>query len=365
MTRSDKVTMEQLLDELLRYGGTDLIISAGAAPFVRVDGVIYQMEGIDVLEPEDTERLVVSLLDDDVAKELDRHKEIDFSFSWRSHARLRANAFRQRGSVGLAVRLIPFEIPSMESLGVPLIIQSMLHMPRGLILVTGPTGAGKSTTLASMLDWINQNRAVHILTIEDPIEYVHHHKRSAVHQREIGTDSVSFTRALRSVLREDPDVLLVGEMRDLESIQSTLTIAETGHLVFATLHTNDTAQAIDRIIDVFPGDRQAQIRIQLANALQAVVYQELLPRIGGGRVAAFEVLLATYPIRNLIKEGKTRQIPNVVATSQRDGMQTYEAALESLVLAGIVSAEEASARLIDPARASHLNPSELGRLHPA
>ncbi len=367
MAKDERVTIDQLLEELMRYGGTDLLISAGSAPFVRVDGTIYRMEGFEPLTPEDTERLVLSLLPDEVGTEFKVTKEADFSFNYKGQARLRANAFRQRGSIGLAVRVIPFDIPSMEQLGIPPVIQSMLTLPRGLILVTGPTGCGKSTTLASMLDWINENRAVHILTIEDPIEYVHHHKNSAVHQREIGSDSQSFKRALRSVLREDPDVLLVGEMRDLESIESALTIAETGHLVFATLHTNDTAQAIDRITDVFPGDRQSQIRVQLANSLQAVIYQELFPRIDGGRVAAFEVLLATYPIRNLIKEGKTRQIPNVVATSQRDGMISFESSVEALVTMGLVENDLAHARLANPARARTMHPTEMAaqRLTPA
>ncbi|HEX9969901.1 MAG TPA: PilT/PilU family type 4a pilus ATPase, partial [Acidimicrobiales bacterium] len=244
-------------------------------------------------------------------------------------------------SVALSVRLIPFDIPSFEQLGLPAVAESLVNLQQGLVLVTGPTGAGKSTTLASMLDRINETRQCHILTIEDPIEYVHSHKRSAVNQREVGDDTDTFERALRSALREDPDVLLVGEMRDLESIQIALTIAETGHLVFATLHTNDTAQALDRIVDVFPGDRQDQIRVQLANTLAAVFHQRLLPVADGGRVAAFEVLVANHAIRNLIREGKSRQIRNMLVAGRHEGMQTLETSLNDLMARGLVSYEQA------------------------
>lgn len=350
----------------MQRGATDLLVSVGSQPFVRVDGAIERLGDLPELTPEDTQRMTHSLLTPELLEEFAAAKEVDFSFNWRGIARLRANAFMQRGSVGLAVRVIPFRIPGLDELGIPDVIQPLLQLPQGLVLVTGPTGAGKSTTLASMIDWINENRALHILTIEDPIEYVHHHRRSAVHQREIGRDSPSFARALRSALREDPDVLLIGEMRDLESIQTALTIAETGHLVFATLHTNDTCQAVDRIIDVFPAERQAQIRVQLANALQAVVYQELLPRRDGGRIAAFEVMISTYAIRNMIKEGKTRQLRNAVATGQRDGMQSFEAGLESLVRNGIVAPEEARARIASPARTRTMQQeSRGGTLFPA
>ncbi|HEY8203071.1 MAG TPA: PilT/PilU family type 4a pilus ATPase, partial [Actinomycetota bacterium] len=298
--------------------------------------------------PEDLERMMQGILTETQAAEFTQVKEIDFSFNWKGLARFRANAFHQRGSMGLALRLIPYRIPSFDELGLPPTVERFVKASQGLVLVTGPTGSGKSTTLAAMIDWINANRALHIVTIEDPIEYTHRHKRSAVNQREVGEDSLSFDRALRSALREDPDVLLVGEMRDLETIQIALTIAETGHLVFATLHTNDTAQALDRIVDVFSGDRQGQIRVQLANSLAGIIYQQLLPKRGGGRAAAFEVLVATHAVRNLIKEGKTRQLRNVVATSQKDGMQTIEASLSDLVARGTVEYDEAVSHSLYP-----------------
>jgi twitching motility protein PilT len=243
--------------------------------------------------------------------------------------------------VSLTLRLIPLQIPGFDDLGLPSIVEELVSRPSGLVLVTGPTGSGKSTTLASMIDFINHNRACHILTIEEPLEYMHKHARSAVNQREVGDDTDSFARALRSALREDPDVLLVGEMRDLESIQTALTIAETGHLVFATLHTNDTSQAVDRIVDVFPAERHPQIRVQLASSLAAVIYQRLLPRVDGGLVAAFEVMIANSAVRNLIREGKSRQLRNVVATGQNEGMRTLEAHLSTLVADGVVDYDRA------------------------
>jgi twitching motility protein PilT len=315
---------------------------------LRIDGAMHRLEGAESLRPEDIERLMAAILTGTQAEEYARSKEIDFSFNWERNARFRANAFHQRGSMGLALRLIPYRIPDFAELGLPSVVERFVRASQGLVLVTGPTGSGKSTTLAAMIDWINTNRALHVVTIEDPIEYTHRHKQSAVNQREVGEDSLSFERALRSALREDPDVLLVGEMRDLETIQIALTIAETGHLVFATLHTNDTAQALDRIVDVFPGDRQAQIRVQLANSLTGIVYQQLLPKIGGGRVAAFEVLVANHPVRNLIKEGKTRQLRNVVATSQKDGMQTIETSMSELVGKGLLDYDEAASRSLYP-----------------
>ncbi len=261
-----------------------------------------------------------------------RERELDFSFNWEDQARFRGNAYHQRGSVALSLRLIPYRIPSFDELGLPTGMRKWVELPQGLVLVTGPTGSGKSTTIAAMLDSINEHRPCHIITIEDPIEYVHRHKQAAVSQREIGIDTDSFAQALRSALREDPDVLLVGEMRDPETIQTALTIAETGHLVFATLHTNDAGQAVDRVVDVFPGDKQSQIRVQLAASLTGIVSQRLLPRIGGGRVAAFEVLTATFAVRNLIREGKSSQLRNVVSTAGKHGMQTLESSLSQLVL---------------------------------
>jgi twitching motility protein PilT len=341
MAKTTDLHADELLGQLWESKGTDLLLTPGVSPMVRVDGDLSRMEGYGPLEGADTERLMRELTTATQAASFDAGLEVDFSFTWREQARLRGNAFRTKGDVGLSLRLIPHEIPSFEDLHLPDVIERFASLRQGLVLVTGPTGAGKSTTLASMIDRINATRACHIITIEDPIEYVYEHRMAAVSQREVGADTESFPRALRAALREDPDVLLVGEMRDLESIAFALTLAETGHLVFATRHTNDTAQALDRIVDVFPADRQAQIRVQLANALTGIVYQRLLPRAGGGRVAAFEVLVANSAVRNLIKEGKTNQLRNVVSTHQGEGMQTLEKALTELVADGTVDLDQA------------------------
>jgi twitching motility protein PilT len=335
--------IDRYLEALWARGGTDLHITAGASPLVRVDGRMTPLDE-PPLSADDATQLILSVLSDDLALQLRRDKEVDFSFSWRDQTRFRANCFFQQGVMALALRSIPFQIPSFEELGLPPIVESLAGLKQGLILCTGPTGSGKSTTQASMIDYINDHRECHILTIEDPIEYVHHHKRSAVNQREVGIDTDSFERALRAALREDPDVILVGEMRDPETIQFALTIAETGHLVFATLHTNDAFTALDRIVDVFPGERQQQIRVQLAASLAAVVSQRLIPRVDGGQVAAFEVVTANNPVRALIREGKTHQIRNVVSTNAREGMQTMEVALNGLVEQGLISYDDAVAR---------------------
>jgi twitching motility protein PilT len=335
------ITSDVLLEHLWESKGTDLILTAGVSPMVRVDGDLRPVEGFGPVAAAETEALLKQLVTAEQLAAFDHGAEVDFSFTWREMARLRGNAFKASGTVGLALRLIPHEIPTFEDLGLPAVMERFVGLRQGLVLVTGPTGAGKSTTLASMIDKINADRACHIITIEDPIEYVYSHRQAVVHQREVGTDTRSFPDALRSALREDPDVVLVGEMRDLESIAFALSIAETGHLVFATLHTNDTAQALDRIVDVFPADRQAQIRVQLANALTGIVYQRLLPRKTGGLVAAYEVLVANSAVRNLVKEGKSNQIRNVVSTHQHDGMQTLEAALTKLVADDVIELEQA------------------------
>ncbi len=341
MSKTSHVTSDQLLEGLWESKGTDLLLTAGACPMVRVDGDLKPAEGFGPLDASETDALMRELLTQEQLEVFLAGREVDFSFTWREVARLRGNAFLAKGDVGMSLRLIPHEIPTYEDLGLPDVMRRLAELRQGLVLVTGPTGAGKSTTLASMIDRINAERACHIITIEDPIEYVYANRRAVINQREVGSDTESFPQALRSALREDPDVLLVGEMRDLESIQFALTLAETGHLVFATLHTNDTAQALDRIVDVFPADRQAQIRVQLANALTGIVYQRLLPRIGGGLVAAYEVLTATSAVRNLVKEGKTNQLRNVVSTHQSDGMQTLEKALSQLVADGTIDIEQA------------------------
>jgi twitching motility protein PilT len=340
--------IDGLLDELWQAHGTDLLLTAGLPPQIRVHGTLHGIVGQSVLTADDTDALLADLLTPEQAMAWVATHEYDFSFSWRDHARIRGNAFSQRGATAIALRMIPREIPTMAQLGLPPIMSEFARQHQGLVLVTGPTGSGKSTTLAAIIDQINTDRACHIITIEDPIEYVHEHKQSAVNQREVGSDTSSFADALRSALREDPDVLLVGEMRDLESIRFALTIAETGHLVFATLHTNDTAQSLGRIIDVFPGEQQAQVRVQLAAALTGIVYQRLVPRIGGGLVAAYEVLVADSAIRNLIKEGKTHQLRNSLVTGQREGMVTFEQSLSSLVQSGQISYEDAVARSLYP-----------------
>ena len=341
MVKTHGLQADDLLERLWGSNGTDLLVSPGVVPMIRVDGDLGRLDGYGPLGAEDTKAVLDQLLTVPQKQQFASGDEVDFSFTWRKQARLRGNAFRTKGETAIALRLIPHRIPTFADLGAPEVFERFTGLRQGLVLVTGPTGAGKSTTLASMLDRINATRACHIITIEDPIEYVYENRLALVHQREVGDDTASFPKALRSALREDPDVLLVGEMRDLESIQFALTLAETGHLVFATLHTNDTAQALDRIVDVFPADRQAQIRVQLANALTGIVYQRLLPRTGGGLVAAYEVLVASSAVRNLIKEGKTNQLRNVVSTHQADGMQTLEKSLSALVADGTVELEQA------------------------
>jgi twitching motility protein PilT len=329
------------LQLLWDQGGSDLLLTGGSAPRLRVDGKLRPIEGVDDMSGEEVDEIVRSLLDGSQLNTFGEHLDVDFSFSWKDRARLRASAFTQKGQTALALRMIPSRIPGFDELRLPPVAGWLATLPRGLVLVTGPTGSGKSTTLASIIDRINLTRSLHILTIEDPIEYVHMHRMSAVTQREVGLDSPSFDRALRSALREDPDVMLLGEMRDTESIQIALTMAETGHLVFATLHTNDAAQAVDRIIDVFPDWRQDQIRVQLSASLGAIIAQRLLPKIGGGRVAAFEVLIANHPVRNLIREGKSNQLMNIMSTNQGEGMQTLEVNLAALINSGTITYEDA------------------------
>jgi twitching motility protein PilT len=340
MSEPDPVLVT-LLQATVNSGASDLHITVGRAPTARRDGTLVSFENVKVLDMDDTTRMVYSLLDEEQEEELHDNKQVDFSFGIPGLGRFRANAFNQRNSLALALRVIPFRVRSLEELGAPRSATTLLNKPYGLVLSVGPTGSGKSTTLAAMIDRINESKPVHILTIEDPVEYLHHHKVAMVNQREVGTDAVSFEQGLRSALREDPDVVLLGEMRDLESIQIALSLAETGHLVFATLHTNDASQALDRMIDVFPSDKRDQIQTMLAGALQGVVSQRLLPAVSGGRVAAFEVLMGTEAVRNLVREGKSRQLRNVIATGGPDGMQTIEMDLARLVTSGLVTMEMA------------------------
>jgi len=335
-------TLVTLLQATVAAGASDLHLTVGRPATARRDGVLVPFEGVPLMQPADTERMVMSLLNENQRKELDEFAQVDFSFGIEHIGRFRANAYTQRHSLSLALRVIPFRVRSLEELGAPPAAHDLLLKPYGLVLVTGPTGSGKSTTLAAMIDRINQTRPVHILTIEDPIEYLHQHKVAMVNQREVGTDVVGFNDGLRSALREDPDVILLGEMRDLESISITLTLAETGHLVFATLHTNDAPQSLDRIVDAFPAERRDQVQVQLAGTLQGVISQRLLPALGGGRVGAYEVLTANEAVRNLIREGKTRQLRNAMLSAQQEGMQTLEMDLARLVASGMISIDTAT-----------------------
>ena len=350
------------MDHLLRYlwdtHATDLHLAAGTPPRVRIDGKLYAVPDAEALSVDDLVRVLEGVIHGADRERFERERQLDFAFTWGGTARFRANAFFQMDRPALALRLIPTEIPTPDQLGLPDSTAALVDRPHGLVLMTGPTGSGKSTTLAAMIGHINQHRPVHILTIEDPIEYIHPSRTALVNQREVGEDCTSFAEALRAALREDPDVVLVGEMRDLETIALTLTLAETGHLVFGTVHTNDAAQTVDRIIDVFPADQQDQIRTQFSMSLAAVISQRLVPRIGGGRVAAYEVLMGTPAVTNLIRENKIRQIRNVIATGQRDGMMVLEQHLAQLVAAGVITYEDAVASSVHPEDIAGLAPSQ-------
>ncbi len=339
--------IEVLLDEVIKKKASDLHIQVGLPPMLRVDGSLTPVTGADALDEEAVETLIFSILDEDQKQILIKDKEFDFSFAFGDLGRFRVNAFHERGNMAAALRLIPNEILSIEQLGLPAIANKFAEFPRGLVLVTGPTGSGKSTSLAAMLDKINNEESKHIITIEDPIEFTHKSKKSVIVQREVHYDTYSFSAALRSALREDPDVVLIGEMRDLETIASAITIAETGHLVFATLHTNSASQSIDRMIDVFPPHQQPQIRAQLANILMAIVSQRLIPTIGGGRVAAAEVLVATPAVRNIIREGKAHQLEAVIQTGAEFGMQSMDKQLVELIHAGTITYDEARNFAVD------------------
>jgi twitching motility protein PilT len=345
----------QVLSRMVELRASDVHLTPGAPPVMRVRGKIGPVEGFGTLSDQHTRDVVYSILNDDQRKRFENNRQLDFAYAIPAIARFRVNCYFQRGSISAAFRLIPQDIPSLESLGMPAVLREFTRKPRGFVLVTGPTGSGKSTSLAAMLDIINREREEHILTIEDPIEFLHRHQRCIVNQREIGADATDFSLALKAALRQDPDVILVGEMRDLETIATALTAAETGHLVFATLHTQSTSQTVDRIIDVFPASQQGQVRMQLSIALQGIVTQQLLPTAdGSGRVVAAEVLVPNPAIRNLIREGKSHQIYSAIQTSGALGMQTMDADLARLVRGGRIT------RALAEQRASV--PEELKRL---
>lgn len=339
--------IELLLEEVVKKRASDLHLQVGLRPMLRVDGSLGPIAGSEVLTEAAVEALVFAILDEDQKQILLKDKEFDFSFAFGDLGRFRVNAFHERGNLAAALRLIPNEILTIEQLGLPDIVNRFADYPRGLVLVTGPTGSGKSTTLAALIDKINNERAHHIITIEDPIEFTHRSKKSVLVQREVHYDTFSFSAALRSSLRQDPDVVLIGEMRDLETIASAITIAETGHLVFATLHTNSAAQSIDRMIDVFPPHQQPQIRSQLSNILMAICSQRLIPSIGGGRIAAAELLIATPAVRNIIREGKTHQLDAVIQTGAEYGMQSMDKTLVGLIHSGTITYDEARNYAVD------------------
>jgi twitching motility protein PilT len=339
--------IEVLLEEVVKKKASDLHLQVGLPPMLRVDGSLIPVNGAEALSDEAVETLIFAILDEDQKQILLKDKEFDFSFAFGDMGRFRVNAFHERGNLASALRLIPNEILSIEQLGLPPIVSKFADYPRGLVLVTGPTGSGKSTSLAAMVHKINMERSAHIITIEDPIEYTHKSNKSVIVQREVHYDTYSFSAALRSALREDPDVVLIGEMRDLETIASAITIAETGHLVFATLHTNSAAQSIDRMIDVFPPHQQPQIRAQLSNILMAICSQRLIPAIGGGRIASAEILVVTPAVRNIIREGKTHQLDAVIQTGAEFGMQSMDKTLAKLIHEGTITYDEARNYAID------------------
>jgi twitching motility protein PilT len=343
------LSIDALLERMVARNASDLHVTVGTPPAMRVHGALERYQDVPDLSPEDTHQMLYRILSTEQQKLLEINRQIDFAHSIPGLARFRVNVFFQRGTLGAAFRLIPADIKTLEELGIPTTLHALTEKPRGLVLVTGPTGSGKSTTLAALIDEINRKRSEHILTIEDPVEFVHRHKRCIVNQREIGPDASSFAEALRAALREDPDVILLGEMRDLETISTAITAAETGHLVFATLHTQSAPSTVDRIIDAFPAAQQEQVRVQLAATLQGICTQALLPTPGGtGRVPALEILFPDDAVRNLIRQGKVEQVYSVMQTSTAKGMQTMEQSLADLVIRKVITLDDALSRSSRP-----------------
>ncbi|MFH1374678.1 MAG: type IV pilus twitching motility protein PilT [bacterium] len=347
------VTLRELLEHMVKMGASDLHLTVGAPPVVRVDGKLQRLK-YDLLTAELIKKLSYSMLNEKQKLKFEQNSELDFSFGIEQMSRFRCNMFVQRGNVAVALRQIPYKIRSFDELGMPKVVADFSRLPRGLVLVTGPTGSGKSTTLASIIDKINKERPVHIITVEDPIEYLHRHQTALINQREVYSDTSSFASALKYALREDPDVVLVGEMRDLETMEAALSIAETGHLAFATLHTNSAAESINRVVDSFPTNQQEQIRISLSFSLQAIISQTLIPRIGGGRLVAMEILICTPAIRALIRDDKVQQMYSMIQSGQKYGMKTMNQSLAEMQISGKISLNDAMAY-------SH-NPQELGEM---
>lgn len=334
------VSLRELLEQMVQMGASDLHLTAGSPPVVRVDGKLQRMP-YDLLTSDETKKIAYSMLNEKQKLKFEQNWELDFSFGIESMSRFRANIFMQRGNCAVALRQIPYEIKTFDELGLPKVISEFSRLPRGLVLVTGPTGSGKSTSLAAVIDKVNRERPVHIITVEDPIEYLHRHQQALVNQREVFSDTPSFSSALKYALREDPDVVLVGEMRDLETIESALNISETGHLAFATLHTNSCAETINRIVDVFPTNQQEQIRVTLSFVLQAVVSQVLIPKIGGGRVLAMEIMIATPAVRAIIRDDKVHQLYSMIQSGQKYGMKTMNQSLAELYHTGKITLNDA------------------------
>ncbi len=336
------LSLRELLEHMVKMNASDLHLTAGAPPVIRVDGKLQRLQQ-DILTSEQTRKLAYSMINEKQKLRFEQNSELDFSFGIESMSRFRANMFMQRGNVAVVLRQIPYKVQTFEELGLPKVISEFANLPRGLVLVTGPTGSGKSTSLAAVIDKINRERPVHILTVEDPIEYLHRHQLGLINQREVSSDTESFSSALKYALREDPDVVLVGEMRDLETIESAITIAETGHLAFATLHTNSCAETINRIVDVFPSNQQEQIRVALSFSLQAVVSQQLIPKIGGGRAMAMEIMISTPAIRAIIRDDKIAQLYSMIQAGQKFGMKTMNQSLAELYTTGKITLNDAMA----------------------
>jgi twitching motility protein PilT len=345
--QAQTVSLATLMEAAVTKNASDIHLQVGSPVIFRLDGILVPIGSVR-LNTEQVQKLLRELMDDDQWQRFEKDREIDFSFSFAGHARFRINAFTEKGLPAAALRLIPARIPNFAELGVPNVIESFADYPRGLVLITGPTGSGKTTTLAALVEKINNERPTHIISIEDPIEYTYTPRRAVIAQREVHHDTFSYAAALRSALRQDPDVVLIGEMRDLETISSAITLAETGHLVLGTLHTNSAAQSIDRIIDVFPAGQQQMIRTQLANILMAICSQRLLPKLAGGRIAACEILIANNAVRGIIREGKSHQLDTVIQTGADVGMQTMDRTLAKMVKSGIVAYDVARTATVDP-----------------